>query len=86
VAVDARDQAEIEAGDLLLAARSGDFAMERAVELSEIVAGNVAGRPKAESITLFKSLGIGLEDVAVAGWVYAQARERGLGQEIELLP
>ncbi|HEX5439635.1 MAG TPA: ornithine cyclodeaminase family protein [Ktedonobacterales bacterium] len=86
VAVDARDQAEIEAGDLLLAERSGDFAMERAVELSQIVAGIVAGRPRAEAITLFKSLGIGLEDVAVAGWVYAQARERGLGQEIELLP
>ena len=86
VAVDARDQAEIEAGDLLLAAQSGDFAMERAVELGEIVAGNVAGRPNAEAITLFKSLGIGLEDVAVAGLVYALARERGLGQEIELLP
>jgi ornithine cyclodeaminase/alanine dehydrogenase-like protein (mu-crystallin family) len=84
--VDARDQAEIEAGDLLLAAQSGDFAMGRAVELSEIVAGNVAGRPHAGAITLFKSLGIGLEDVAVAGLVYALARERGLGQEIELLP
>jgi ornithine cyclodeaminase/alanine dehydrogenase-like protein (mu-crystallin family) len=85
VAVDARDQAEIEAGDLLLAAQSGDFAMERAVELGEIVAGHVAGRPDAEAITLFKSLGIGLEDVAVGGWVYERARERGLGQEIDLL-
>lgn len=86
VAVDARDQAEIEAGDLLLAAQSGDFAMERAVELGEIVAGKVAGRPDASAITLFKSLGIGLEDVAVAGWVYMQAQERGLGQEIEFMP
>ena len=86
VAVDARDQALIEAGDLLLAAQSGDFDMERAVELGDIVAGKVAGRPDAASITLFKSLGIGLEDIAVAGWVYAQARARGLGQEIELAP
>ena len=86
VAVDARDQAEIEAGDLLLAAQSGDFALERAVELAEIVAGTTSGRPDAAAITLFKSLGIGLEDVAVAGWVYALARERGLGQDIELLP
>ena len=85
VAVDARDQAEIEAGDLLLAAQSGDFTFARAVELAEIVSGKVAGRPDAAAITLFKSLGIGLEDVAVAGWVYAQARERGLGQEIDLL-
>jgi ornithine cyclodeaminase/alanine dehydrogenase-like protein (mu-crystallin family) len=85
VAVDARDQAEMEAGDLLLAAQSGDFAIERAVELCKIVAGTVAGRPDATAITLFKSLGIGLEDVAVAGWVYALAREHGLGQEIDLL-
>ena len=86
MAVDARDQALIEAGDLLLAEQSGDFTMDDAVELCQIVAGTVAGRPDATAITLFKSLGIGLEDVAVAGWVYAQARERGLGQEIELLP
>lgn len=86
VAVDALDQAQMEAGDLLLATQSGDFDMARAVELGEIVAGKVAGRPDTDAITLFKSLGIGLEDVAVAGWVYARARERGLGQEIELLP
>jgi ornithine cyclodeaminase/alanine dehydrogenase-like protein (mu-crystallin family) len=86
VVVDARDQAEIEAGDLLQAAASGDFTMERVVELGEIVAGKAAGRPEATAITLFKSLGIGLEDVAVAGWVYARARERGLGQDVELLP
>src|SRR6185437_10228457 len=73
VAVDARDQAEIEAGDLLLAAQSGDFTLERVVELAEIIAGTTPGRPDATAITLFKSLGIGLEDVAVAGWVYAQA-------------
>lgn len=85
VAVDARDQAEIEAGDLLQAAQSGDFSMDRTVELGAIVAGTVNGRPGPEAITLFKSLGIGLEDVAVAGWVYALARERGLGQEIDLL-
>jgi alanine dehydrogenase len=86
VAVDARDQAQIEAGDLLQAVTSGDFSMDRAVELGSIVAGTVDGRPDANAITVFKSLGIGLEDIAVAGWVYALARERGLGQEIDLLP
>lgn len=86
VAVDLREQAQMEAGDLLLAEQSGDFAWERAVELCEIIAGKTAGRPDAAAITLFKSLGIGLEDVAVAGWVYARARERGLGQEIDLVP
>lgn len=86
VAVDARDQAEIEAGDLLQAQSVGDFAMERTIELGAIVAGMVPGRPDASAITMFKSLGIGLEDVAVGGLVYALARERDLGQDIELLP
>jgi len=90
IAVDAFDQALIEAGDLLIPARAGklDLAQARAqgriVELGEIVAGKTAGRPTAQAITLFKSLGIGLEDVAVGGLVYALARERGLGEEIRL--
>jgi ornithine cyclodeaminase len=58
----------------------------RLVELGQIVADKVAGRPDAEAITLFKSLGIGAEDVATAAYVYQQARARGMGQEIALLP
>ena len=86
IAVDAIDQAQIEAGDLLIPASIGHFDMERVVELSSIVAGTIPGRRSSESITLFKSLGIGLEDVATAGLVYARARERGLGEELTFLP
>jgi len=86
VAVDALDQARIEAGDLVIPSAAGRFSFDRAVELGEIVAGKVAGRASDQQITLFKSLGIGLEDVATAGRVYELARERGLGQELELLP
>lgn len=86
VAVDALDQAKIEAGDLLIPADAGRFDFVRAVELGRIVAGQTPGRPAPDDITLFKSLGIALEDVAVAGHVYALARERGMGEEIELLP
>jgi len=86
VAVDTLDQARIEAGDLILPAAVGRFDWERAVELGAIVAGNVSGRPSAEAITLFKSVGVALEDVAVAGLVYARARERGLGSELAFLP
>ena len=86
IAVDAMDQAQIEAGDLLIPAGSGHFDMARVVELGGIVAGTVPGRPSSESITLFKSLGIALEDVAAAGLVYARALERGLGEELTFLP
>jgi ornithine cyclodeaminase/alanine dehydrogenase-like protein (mu-crystallin family) len=92
IAVDDEQQAKIEAGDLLIPEHEGSFSMVEAasegrlVELGQIVAGNVAGRPSAEAITLFKSLGIGAEDVATAAYVYQQARERGMGQEITLLP
>ncbi len=70
IAVDSIEQARIEAGDLLLA---GDWS--RVVELHDVHAGFEPGR-----ITIFKSVGLGLEDVAVGGWVYEQAVERGLGR------
>lgn len=86
VAVDSLEQARIEAGDLLIPAAAGHFDFTRAVELGAIVAGRGRGRESADAITLFKSLGVALEDVAVAGYVYALARERGLGEEITFLP
>ena len=86
VAVDALDQAKIEAGDLLIPAAAGRFDFSRAVELGRVVAGQTPGRTSPDDITLFKSLGVALEDVAVAGHVYALASERGLGDEINLLP
>ena len=86
VAVDALDQAHIEAGDLIIPVDEGRWDWGRAVELGRIVAGHVPGRTDRQQITLFKSLGIGLEDVATAGLVYALARERGVGHELEIVP
>ena len=92
IAVDDEQQAKIEAGDLLIPEQEGRFSMVEAasdgrmVELGQILAGRVAGRPDAEAITLFKSLGIGAEDVATAAYLYQLARERGVGQELPLVP
>jgi alanine dehydrogenase len=85
VAVDDLDQARIEAGDLILPASVGRFDWERAVELGAIIVGNAPGRQSEEEISLFKSVGVALEDVATAGLVYARARERGLGGELTFL-
>ncbi|HJQ51347.1 MAG TPA: hypothetical protein VJ838_12615 [Gaiellaceae bacterium] len=54
------------------------------VELGEIVAGTAAGRTSGEQITLYKSVGVAVQDLAAAALVLAAARQRGVGQEIEL--
>jgi alanine dehydrogenase len=56
----------------------------RVVELGEIIAGTAAGRSSDEQITLYKSVGVAVQDLAAAALVLAAARERGVGQEIEL--
>ncbi len=54
------------------------------VELGEIISGAAAGRSSGEQITLYKSVGVAVQDLAAAALVLAAARERGAGQEVEL--
>ncbi len=84
VVVDLKNQAQIESGDLIAAARDGAFQWDAAVELAQLVAGKSTGRTAASDITLFESQGIALEDVAIAGLVYRHALERGAGKHITL--
>jgi alanine dehydrogenase len=85
VVVDFEDQVLQEAGDLIAAVESGAFSRERIYgELGDIVIGKKKGRDSDDQITLFKSVGVAIEDVAVAAWVYAEARRQGLGTEIDL--
>ena len=53
-------------------------------ELGEVVAGTRPGRTSAEEITLYKSVGVAVQDLAAAALVLAAARERGAGTEVEL--
>ena len=82
VVVDAIDQARIEAGELVSAVEKGLLSWERVRELRHVVNGEFSARRDESAITLFKSLGIAIEDIAVAAIVYQRARERGLGKEI----
>ena len=85
VFVDSRTGAMAEAGDLVLAIAEGHFAADRiAGELGELAAGRVAGRRDAAEVTLFKSLGMAVEDVAAAHLAYERAAERGLGRAVAL--
>jgi alanine dehydrogenase len=54
------------------------------VELGEIVAGTAAGRSSDEQITLYKSVGVAVQDLAAAALVLAEAKARSVGLEIEL--
>ena len=82
IAVDDMEQAMIECGELIAAAERGNFIWKRVVELQDVVSGRVNGRPSAESITLFESQGIGIEDIAAGAYVLRKAREQGIGQEL----
>lgn len=73
VVVDAVEQARQESGDLIKAAEVGAFAWEDAVELAGLLAGRRRLERGAEDVTLFKSNGLALEDLAVARCVYQRA-------------
>ncbi len=82
LAVDSLEQARMEAGDLLLELGTGDWAGRPVVELQELAAARAAGRTKPTDITVFKSLGLAVEDVVAAGFVYRKAVESGLGRRL----
>lgn len=81
---DRRESALAEAGDLLLAQAEGLFVPgDIRAELGELLTGQYPGRTSADEITLFESLGIGIEDVVCAAWLYDQASETNMGQQVE---
>ena len=82
VCCDSKEQAKIEAGDLVEPVERGVLDWLEVHELAEVVGGDLEGRASADDIVLFKSLGIAAEDLAVAKLVVDRARERGLGVEL----
>jgi ornithine cyclodeaminase/alanine dehydrogenase-like protein (mu-crystallin family) len=85
VGVDDREHV-FESGDGLAALASHSIEPGAVAELWEVVSGARPGRRTAEQITLFKSVGTGMQDLAVAGALYRRARERGLGQDLGEFP
>lgn len=78
IVVDSREAALAEAGDLIIPNARID------AELGEIVNGRQPGRPSAEAITLFKSVGVAAQDAAAAGEVLSAAEALGLGTVVSL--
>ena len=84
IVVDTRRGVFEEAGDAF-AARDA-VAPDRVHELSELVCGKVEGRTSDDQITLFKSVGTGIQDLALAGMIYGRAKDQGIGTDIGEFP
>jgi ornithine cyclodeaminase len=82
--VDRRESAVNEAGDYLFAAREGAIGPEHILaEIGEVAIGAQPGRTEPDQITLFKSLGLAIEDLAAAYYVYHKARQNSIGAWVE---
>jgi ornithine cyclodeaminase len=83
--VDSRRAALAEAGDLIQPIRQGLISeADIFAELGEVVAGTRPGRTGAAQITLFKSVGLAVQDAVAAGAILRRAEAEGLGNVIEL--
>jgi ornithine cyclodeaminase/alanine dehydrogenase-like protein (mu-crystallin family) len=82
IAVDSIDQARVEAGELVASVEKGLLTWERVKELRSVVNGDLRGRRSDDEITLFKSLGIAIEDLATAALIYTKAKTEKAGREL----
>jgi ornithine cyclodeaminase len=82
--VDRRESALNEAGDYLIAAAEGVIGQESIVaEIGEVLLGQSAGRTSPDEITLFKSLGLAIEDMACAEYLFQKAQSKNVGTWVQ---
>ena len=85
VVVDSKEAIMAECGDILLALKENSITEANIHgEIGEILAGTKPGRTSADEITLYKSVGIAIQDVATAQLVYRKALEQNVGTNIEI--
>jgi ornithine cyclodeaminase/alanine dehydrogenase-like protein (mu-crystallin family) len=82
IAVEDEAQARVEAGDFLLAEKMNMMDWSKVVTFSSIVSGKV--RRAGDQITMFKSVGVGLEDVAVLSLLYEKVKKGGVWEEVQV--
>jgi alanine dehydrogenase len=85
IVVDSREAIMAECGDILLAIQEKAITANSVhAEIGEVLAGKKSGRTSPEEITLYKAVGIAIQDVATAHLVYRKALERNVGTNIEV--
>ncbi|MBM3981819.1 MAG: ornithine cyclodeaminase family protein [Planctomycetes bacterium] len=80
IAVDSKEQAKLEAGDFVEPMKERVFQWADVIELAPLTVGRYPGRETPQDVTLFKSLGLGVEDIALAVKVVELAKQQGLGR------
>jgi ornithine cyclodeaminase/alanine dehydrogenase len=82
---DSREACLAEAGDIIIPINNGELTEDHMVaDLGEVVTGKYPGRKSDDEITLLKSNGLAIQDVAAAKLVYDKAKEAGIGQEVAI--
>lgn len=85
VFLDNLETAMHDSGDLLLAIEDGAITKDKvAGQLGDVITGAVSGRISQDDITLFNSVGLAIQDLAIGNLLVARARQKGIGQEIDL--
>jgi alanine dehydrogenase len=79
---DDKSQAEIEAAEFRDLVSEGRLKWDDVYELGDVVSGAVTTRQSRSDLTLFKSLGVALEDIAFADMIYRRALEQGVGRRM----
>jgi ornithine cyclodeaminase/alanine dehydrogenase len=84
VVCDLTSACKSEAGDLMIPAQAGDWAWDKvAGDLGDVIVGKVQGRTLREEVTLFKSVGLAIQDMSAARVVFDEAVKRGIGTEFQ---
>ena len=84
VTIDSKDQGRMEAGDFVAATGEHVMSWPDIKEFAHVLVNRYPGRESPDDITVFKSLGLGIQDIAVGVKVVEQARAHGLGREVEM--
>jgi alanine dehydrogenase len=85
IVTDSREQARVEAGDLIIPANEGLLDWNEVYNLADVIVNYAPQRELPDDITLYKGVGIALEDIATAAHIYRLAREQNIGEELDIL-
>ncbi|HEY3788058.1 MAG TPA: ornithine cyclodeaminase family protein, partial [Urbifossiella sp.] len=82
VAVDSKEQARLEAGDFVAPMNAGVLQWSDVLDFAPVLVGKYPGRESPADITIFKSLGLGIEDVSLAAKIVELAKRQEIGHAI----
>jgi alanine dehydrogenase len=82
IATDDTEQVRYESTDLAVPVSEGKLSWDQVQSLGDVVAGKIKGRNARDEVTLFKSLGVAIEDVALAARAYEKALKLGVGMTL----